>query len=44
MRLALFGRGSLVANHSRFSEGCALQEDRVGRPAEGDGTGAFDGA
>jgi hypothetical protein len=41
MRLALFGRGSLVANHSRFSEGCVLQE---GRPAEGDGTGAFDGA
>ncbi len=26
MSLALFGRGSLLANCSRFSEGCALQE------------------
>ena len=26
MSLALFGRGSLLANYSRFSEGCALQE------------------
>jgi hypothetical protein len=38
------GRGLLVADYSRFSEGCVLQEDRVGRHAEGDGTGAFDGA
>ena len=44
MSLAGFGRGSLVASNDRFPEDCVLQEDRVGRCAEGDGIGTFDGA
>ena len=44
MSLAGIGRASLVASDERFPEGCVLQEDRVGRLAEGDGTRAFDGA
>ena len=44
MSLAGFGSGSSVASHYRTPEGCVSQEDRVGRSAEGDGTGAVDGA
>jgi len=44
MSLDGFGRGSLVASDDRFPEGCVLQEDRVGRHAEGDGTGTFNSA
>ena len=44
MSLTGFGPNLLVASHYRLPEGCVLQEDRVGRHAEGDGTGTFDGA
>ena len=44
MSLTGFGPGLLVASHYRLPQGCILQEGRVGRSAEGDGTGAVDGA
>ena len=44
MSLAGFGCGSPVASNNRFPEDCVLQEDRVGRCAQGGGIGIFDGA